>query len=140
MFTQRSIVVIGIILLLWNLMGVVAFFMQYHMDLRELAATDPVGARIFATMPAWLWAVYGGAVGAGTLGAILLLMRRASAALLFLLSLIAVLVQFGYTLGATDLIAQKGLATAAGFPALVILIAIGQWIYARALVVRSSLR
>lgn len=140
MFTQRSIFVIGIILLLWNLMGVAAFFMQYHMDLRELAITDPVGARLFATMPSWLWAVYAVAVGSGTLGAILLLMRRASAALLFLLSLIAVLVQFGYTLGATDLIVQKGLLTAAAFPALVILIAIGQWLYARTLVVQGTLR
>ena len=110
MATSRSLTIIGIILLLWNMMGVMAFAMQYGMDLDQLARTDPATARAFAAMPLWLWIVYGIAVGAGVLGAILLLMRRALAATLFLVSLIAVLVQFGYTLGMTDLIAQKGLS------------------------------
>jgi hypothetical protein len=137
---SRSVTIIGVILLLWNLMGVAAFVMQYGMDLTELAKTDPVGARIFAAMPSWLWIVYAIAVGAGTLGALLLLMKKAAAAHLFLFSLAAVLVQFGYTLGATDLIAQKGIVVAAGFPALVILIAIAQFVYARSLVAKGILR
>lgn len=140
MSTPRSVLIIGIILLLWNLMGVAAFAMQYGMDLGEFAKTDPVGARIFAKMPGWLWIVYAVAVGAGTVGAVLLLMKKAAAASLFLVSLIAVLVQFGYTLGATDLIAQKGMLQAAVFPIVVILIAIGQLLYARMLVARRVLR
>ncbi|MFD1107396.1 sugar transporter [Sphingobium olei] len=140
MSTSRSVTIIGIVLLLWNLMGVAAWVMQYGMDLTGLAKTDPVGARIFAEMPSWLWVVYAVAVGAGTLGALLLLMKKAAAATLFLVSLIAVLVQFGYTLGATDLIAQKGIVVAAGFPALVILIAIVQLAYARSLVAKDVLR
>lgn len=140
MSTPRVVLIIGIILLLWNLMGVAAFAMQYGMDLGELAKTDPVGARIFAEMPGWLWAVYAVAVGAGAVGAVLLLMKKAAAASLFLVSLIAVLVQFGYTLGATDLIAQKGFVVAAGFPIVVILIAVGQLLYARMLVAKRVLR
>jgi hypothetical protein len=121
-------------------MGVAAFVMQYTMDLGKLAATDPVGARIFAAMPGWLWAVYGVAVGAGTLGALLLLARSKLSTSLFLVSLIAVLVQFGYTLGATDLIAQKGVVVAAGFPAFVILMAFVQFFYARSLGAKGALR
>jgi hypothetical protein len=83
---------------------------------------------------------YAVAVGAGTLGALLLLMKKAAAATLFLVSLVAVLVQFGYTLGATDLIAQKGIVVAAGFPAFVILVAIVQLAYARSLVAKGVLR
>ena len=140
MTTSRSITIVGALLLIWNLIGVAAFVMQYGMDLTELAKTDPVGARIFATMPAWLWGVYGVAVGAGVLGAIALLARKTIAVGLFLLSLITVLVQFGYTLGATDLIAAKGIVVAAAFPAFVIAVAVGQWLYARSQRVRGALR
>lgn len=140
MATSRSLTIIGIILLLWNMMGVMAFVMQYGMDLDQLARTDPATARAFPAMPLWLWIVYGIAVGSGVLGAILLLMRRALAATLFLVSLIAVLVQFGYTLGMTDLIAQKGLMVAAGFPAFIILVAIVQLLYARSMVTKGALR
>ena len=47
MSTSRSLTIVGIILLLWNLMGVMAFVMQYGMDLTDLARTDPVTARDF---------------------------------------------------------------------------------------------
>ncbi|MCP1470805.1 hypothetical protein J3E64_002498 [Sphingobium sp. OAS761] len=140
MTAPRTLLIIGIVLLLWNLTGVAAFVMQYGADLDELARTDPVTAHAFATMPAWLWGVYAVAVGAGTAGAIMLLMKKAAAASLFLVSLIAVLVQFGYTLLGTDLIAQKGVAAAAAFPAVIILIALFQLLYARTLVGKGVLR
>lgn len=140
MFGHRSVRVISVILLLWNLMGLAAFVMQYRMDPGELARTDPDMARAFSEMPGWVWIAYALAVSAGTVGAILLVRRKAGAVVLFLLSLIGVLVQFGYTLGATDLIARKGVAAAAGFPAIIILIAVGQFAYARALHARGLLR
>jgi hypothetical protein len=55
-------------------------------------------------------------------------------------SLIAVLIQFGHTLGMTDLVAQKGLMVAAGFPAFVILVAIVQLVYARSMAKKGLLR
>ena len=137
---QRGITVIGIILLLWNLTGILAFIMQYTADVDALSRTDPITARAFAAMPGWLWLVYAVAVGAGTAGALLLLARRAAAAALFLLSLACVLVQFGYTLLGTDLIAAKGVVAAAAFPAFIILIAFAQLFYARALTRKSLLR
>lgn len=140
MTAPRFFLMFALLLLLWNLMGVAAFVLQYTADLDELARTDPTTARAFAMMPGWGWAVYGVAVGAGTLGAIALLMKKAAAATLFLLSLVAVLIQFGHTLLGTDLIAVKGLAGAAAFPAFVILVAIVQLLYARSLVGRGFLR
>lgn len=139
MRATRSFIVIGIILALWNLMGVAAFVMQYGADLDQLAKTDPDTARAFAAMPQWAWVVYAIAVGAGTLGAIALLMRKALAASLLLLSMMAVIVQFGYTFLATDLLHVKG-GTAAIFPAVIFLIAVGQWLYARSMVIRRVLR
>lgn len=139
MTAPRSFLGIGIILLLWNLMGVFAFIMQYSADLSQLAKSDPYTARIFAAMPGWAWVAYAVAVGAGTLGAVLLLLRKAAAAPLFLLSIIAVIVQFGYSFIHTDLLAVKGV-TAAIFPAVILIIAIFQWRYARSLISRRILR
>jgi len=139
MRAPASFVIIAVILLLWNLMGVAAFVMQYGADLGELARTDPDTARAFAQMPGWAWAVYAVAVGAGTLGAIALLLRRRVAVPLFLLSLLAVIVQFGHTFLGTDLLAVKG-AGAAIFPAVIILIGIGQWLYARSQATKGLLR
>lgn len=139
MAASRNILIIGVILLVWNLMGVAAFVSQFTLDPAELATTDPAAARAFATMPGWLWGVYAVAVGAGTLGAILLLVKKAAAATLFLLSLIAVIVQFGFTLMGTSLIAEKGLVAALALPAVIIVIAIIQLFYARSLVTKGLL-
>lgn len=138
MKTSPLFIPIAIALLLWNLMGVAAFIMQFTMDYAELAKTDPYTARMMATMPGWLWGVYAVAVGAGVLGALMLLARRAAAAL-FALSLAAVIIQFGHALGLTDLIAVKGWSAAA-FPAFIILMAAIQYGYARAQVGRGVLR
>ncbi|ASY44941.1 MAG: sugar transporter [Pseudomonadota bacterium] len=135
----RYFIVIAIVLLLWNLMGLAAFAMQYTADLTELAKSDPVTAQAFAAMPAWVWIAYAIAVGAGTLGAVLLLMKKATAASLFLLSLIAVVVQFGYTFLGTDLLALKGPSVIA-FPAFIVVMAIIQLLYARNLVGKGVLR
>lgn len=140
MGTPRFFFVIAVILLLWNLMGVVAFVGEYTMDLDALAKTDPVGARIFAAMPGWLWVVFALAVGSGTLGALALLLRRSAAVPLFVISLAAVIVQFGYTFLATDLIAAKGVLIATAFPALIFVIAICQLLYARSLKAKGVLK
>ncbi|WP_420144017.1 sugar transporter [Sphingobium sp.] len=140
MSAPRSFTIIAIVLLLWNLMGVMAFVMQYNMDLAVLAETDPAGARIFAAMPGWLWIDYGVAVLAGTVGAASLLAKRKAAVALFLLSLVAVIVQFGYTFLATDLIAAKGVVVAMAFPILIFAITIFQWRYASAQMAKGVLR
>ena len=139
MNATRLFMPIAIVLLLWNLLGIAAFTMQYTADLDALAQTDPSTAHAFATMPGWAWIAYAIAVGAGLIGAILLLLRKAGAATWFLVSALAVLVQFGYTFFGTDLLAIKGL-TSAIFPAFIIAVAIIQWLYARSLVVKRVLR
>lgn len=140
MATSRSVTIIGIILLLWGLIGIAAFTLQYSMDLDALARTDPAGARAFALMPAWVWIVYAIAVATGTLGAIALLLRKAIASFLFLISLACVIVQFGFTFLGTDLLADKGWAVAIPFPAFVIAVAVFEWLYARSLVAKGVLR
>ena len=103
--------VIGILLLLWNLMGDAAYLSQVTTDLDALARTDPATARAFAEMPKWVWGVYAVAVWSGTAAAIALLLRRKVAIWLFVLSLAAIVVQFGRSFLMTDLIAEQGWST-----------------------------
>ena len=139
MGAPRSFTIIAIGLLIWNLIGVAAFAMQYTADLGALAKTDPYTARIFGEMPGWAWTAYAVAVGAGTLGATLLLLRKGAAVALFALSVIAGVVQFAYSFFGTDLLAVKG-TSAAAFPAVILAIAVGQLLYARGLSAKGVLR
>jgi len=139
MTTSRSFTIIALVLLLWNLIGVAAFIMQYTADLPALARTDPYTARIFAEMPPWAWIAYACAVGSGALGAVMLLLRKAAAVWLFLLSVVAIVIQFGYSFLGTDMLAVKGPTTTA-FPLVILLIAVVQLLYARHLKAKGVLR
>lgn len=126
-------------ILVWNVIGCIAFAAQSRMDLAQLAKTDPITAQAFAAMPGWVWAAYAVAVGAGTLGAIALVLRRRVAVPLFVLSLAAEIAQFGWTFLGFGLIARKG-ATTAIFPLLIVAITAASLAYARARAQDGTLR
>lgn len=128
-FRQKPAVwftVLAVLLVLWGLAGCASFYVHvaYGPDI-DPNATDWDRA-YFAALPGWLNIVYAAAVGAGLLGSIALLLRSKLAQPLYLVSLIAVVIQFGYIFLATDLAAHKGPATAYPFPALIFVIAIFQ--------------
>jgi hypothetical protein len=126
-------VAIAVLLVLWGLAGCASFYVHiaYGPDI-DPKATDWDRA-FFAALPGWLNIVYAIAVGGGLLGSIALLMRSKLATLLYILSLIAVIIQFGYIFAATDLIAHKGAASTVPFPLLIAAIAIFQiWFAKRA--------
>lgn len=114
---------VGVILLLWGLAGCWAFYK--HVTLGPAAnpqATDWDRA-YFAALPGWFAIDFAIAVGAGLLGSIALLLRSKWAVALYWLSLIAVVIQFGWMFLATDVIAVKGVS-ATFFPALIFVIAL----------------
>lgn len=135
----KSFYAVAIAALLWNLMGDAAYLMQVTMDLGALAKTDPHSARLLAEMPPWTWAAFAIAVWGATLATILMLMRRALAVPLYALSLLAIIVQFSYSFLGTDLLAVKGWGAAA-FPALILVLGVAQFLYARSMVVKGVLR
>jgi hypothetical protein len=122
----------AIVLLLWGLAALASFWMHLSFD-----PDDPANAaydrQLYRSLPGWLNWVYAVAVGTAFAGAVALLLRRAIAVPLFALSLAAVVVQFAWTLGMTDLIAAKGLGTAAGFPLVIFALAVlSLWLAERA--------
>lgn len=139
MFGKWGFIIIAVALLLWNIMGDIAFLMQINMDTGQLAKSDPYTASIFEAMPSWVWAAYGIAVFGATLGSIALLMKRKLAVPLYILSLVAVVVQFSYSFLGTDLIAVKGWS-ATLFPIMIVAIAVLALCYAWAARKRGVLK
>jgi hypothetical protein len=99
--------------LLWMLFGVFALAMDAMMDEAAMAQLSEGQRQLYAERPQWLFVVYAVAIGSGLAGAIGLLLRRAWAVPALMLSLLAVLVQFGYIFGVMDAIARLGGAAAA---------------------------
>lgn len=126
----RTFWIVAGMLLVWALIGDAAYLSQVTADLGELAKTDPSTARAFATMPGWAWSAYAVAVWVATAAAIALLLRRRIAAPLYAVSLVGVLVQFGWTFFGSSVLAEKG-ASAAIFPVVIIAIAVFSLWYTR---------
>jgi hypothetical protein len=100
--------IVSIMLLLWSLVGLWAFYTQSTMT-SEMMAQLPAGEQaIWSAMPGWLWGVYAIAVLSGFAGAVLLLMRKALSVPLYLISLVAIVIQFGYVFAATPLLGTVG--------------------------------
>lgn len=124
--------VVAVLLLLWNLLGLWMFWSQYTMSPAQLAALPEAQRGLFEAMPGWAWAVYGLAVVAGSLGALLLLLGRRAALALFWLCLAAVAVQFIQTFLPGGALEVLGAAGALPVPLLILAIAIVQvWLARR---------
>ena len=119
----------GIALLLWNLMGIGAFVSQCMMSGDDIAKLPQTQQDLWNNMPSWAWAAYAVAVGAGTLGAIGVIMRKWWAVIAFALSLIAVAIQFSYPFLMAD--AARGGMAMMGLPIAIFIIALVQWLLSR---------
>lgn len=94
---STSFWIVSVIALLWNLMGVLAYLIRAFVT-DEMIATLPAEqqAEFAVVYPSWVTAAFAMAVFCGTLGAILLLMRKKLATLLFAISAIAAIAQHIY--------------------------------------------
>ena len=91
-----SLWVIGAVTLIWNLLGLMNFIMQMNPD---TLAQMPEQHRAFAeSRPLWATIGFGVAVIFGSLGSVLLLMRRALAMPVLVISFIGVLLSLSHAL------------------------------------------
>jgi len=84
---------IGVFALVWNLIGVAMWYLQVNMSAEQLAAMTEPQRQVYEATPGWLNIAFAVAVFAGVLGALGLLLKKRWASTMFLLSLIALLVQ-----------------------------------------------
>lgn len=130
--------VIGIIALLWNLMGAYDYLMTQTKNASYMAKFDQAQLDYFYGLPIWfvgLWAV---AVWGGLLGSILLLLRKGLAVVVFAVSFVAMVLSTIYSMGFSGGTQYMGPMEYV-FSLLIFVVALGLWLYARAMRTRDVL-
>jgi len=88
---------IGIVALVWNVGGVINYFVQMNPEM--LDAYRESERAIIEGRPAWATGAFAIAVFGGALGCLLLLLRKSVATYVFIASLLGVIVTMIHTLG-----------------------------------------
>ncbi len=141
MNTPWHIWLIGAVSLLWNTGGAVDYMMAHYAPETWFTAASPAQRAYFESFPVWATAFWALGAWGALAGSVLLLMRSRFAALAFGVSLIGLLVNTSRLFaaegaGAVDLLGRGNLA----FTAALIIVALGLWLYARAMVQLGFLR
>ena len=129
--------VVGVVAFLWNAIGAFDYVMTESRNAAYMSAFTPEQLAFFYGFPAWVIAAWAIAVWGGVLGALILLLRRRLAVSVFLVSLIAMVVTTFH-----NYVLSNGLEifTDAGsrvFTAVIFAIALGLFLYSRAMQARS---
>lgn len=120
----RSYWIVSTVALVWMLLGVVAWTMDLMTDEQALAGMSEPQRQLYAARPQWLFTVYAVAIFSGLLGAIGLLMRKRWSVAMLLISLVAIVIQFGYTFLGMDAVRILGAGAALPFPLVIFCIGV----------------
>jgi hypothetical protein len=113
---------VAVLAVLWNLVGVWTYLSKVGMA-PPMMEMSPEEVALAASMPSWATAAFAVAVFGGLLGSLGLLLGKAWARLLLVLSLLGMFGQFGWWLLMSGAMERMG-ASSAGMPAVVVLIGI----------------
>ena len=131
---NKSFLIIGILALLWNIMGLFQFIMAAFMQDTMLEtygkSYTPQQMELFLNTPSWYYVVFGICTITGVLGSIAVLLKKKIAVPLFLVSLVTVFVVQGYWMLGTQAIALLG-TEAIIMPMLVIVTSIFLYFYCK---------
>lgn len=90
--THWSVWVVGVVSLVWHLMGCANYLFQATMSPDTLAGLSAAQQAIISDRPAWATGAFAVAVFGGAIGSILLLLRKRLCLWFFLIALIGVIV------------------------------------------------
>jgi hypothetical protein len=122
--------VVAVLALLFEAFGCYAYLTDVTRTADQIAQLPIDEQSLRAATPWWIYAAYAVAVWVGLFGAILLLLRRRHAESLLLVSLIAVVVQFGGVLLVPEL-RDGAPPDSFTLPIIIAVIAYGLWHFAR---------
>mgnify|MGYP003977772363 CR=1 FL=1 len=125
--------VIGIAGLLWSSMGAFDYLMTQTQNESYMSSFTPEQLSFFHGLPSWIIAAWAIGVWGGVVGAILLLLKKSASEWVFLASMIAVVITTFRNYILSNGIEIMGGASALVFTALIFLIALGLYLYARAM-------
>ena len=130
--------IIGIIALIWNLMGVFAYITQVNMTPEVIAALPEAEQSLYNNVPTWVTGAFAIAVFGGALGCILLLLKKKLATPVLIISLIGIIAQMVYNFGmskAAEVYGPGGMV----MPAMVVLFGIFLVWYSKQVTVKGWL-
>jgi hypothetical protein len=113
--------VIGAIALIWNVIGVINFFMQ--MNATVVATMPEMQRAIIQNRPIWATGAFAITVFFGAFGCVLLLLRKSAATYLFIVSLVGVIVHMLPYLGMGDSTGKFGMVEISMFIMMPLLVA-----------------
>lgn len=122
--TPKWFLGITIFALIWNALGLMAFVGHITMTPEMLSALSSQEQALYKNIPGWATAAFAIAVIAGTLGSLLLLLKKKIAKILFIASVLGVIVQNYHSFFVIDSMAVYGTASVI-MPIMVLIIAIG---------------
>lgn len=122
--------IVGGAALVWNLFGLVFYIGHVTISPEALAAMPQLQQDFFTGTPTWATAAFALGVNAGVLGSLFLLLRKAWAVPMFVLSLVSVIVQDIDAFVLRDGFSVVGI-NGIIIPSMVVVIAIALLFYAR---------
>jgi hypothetical protein len=126
----RSFWIIAGVALVWNLLGVGAYFSHVMMTEEAIMQLPEAEQMLYQDLPAWATAAFAVAVFGGALGCLLLLLRKALATPVFILSLAGIVVQMYHSFAIANTMEVYGPGSTV-MPAMVLVIGILLVWYAR---------
>lgn len=124
--------------LVWNLIGLVAYISSVTMSPEALAKMTAEAQAFYTGTPTWATAAFALAVNAGVLGSLFLLLRKSWAVPVFVLSLVALIVQNVDAFVLRDALSLSGI-NGVILPALVFVVAVLLLVYSRSVKERGWL-
>jgi hypothetical protein len=124
---------VGVVGLLWSAIGAMDYVMTQTRNEAYMGAFTPEQLAFFYGIPGWAVATWALAVWGGVVGSILLLLKKRHAVAVFLASLIAMLITAFQNYGLSNGMEVMGDAFGLGFTALIFLISLALYLYARAM-------
>ncbi|MCH7523892.1 MAG: hypothetical protein IIC74_02495 [Bacteroidetes bacterium] len=115
--------IIGVVALIWNLMGVANYLMQAFKTQSVMDKFNAEQLAFLENSPTWMTALFAIAVFAGAIGCIALLMRKEIAASIFIVSFLAAIVHELYWMFGTNAPEVFSVSMAYLMPTLVIVVA-----------------
>ena len=139
----KSLYVVGALALLWNAFGGYDYIMTRMRNLDWLASMGGDPNELLAwvdSFPIWAQIGWGLGVWGGVLGSILLLMRSRHAVMAFAVSMVGMVLSFGYQFMGPPAPPAMTEGAAAVVPIVIILVGIALFFYARAMKAKGVLR
>ena len=131
--------VVGVLAVLWNSMGAYDYLMTQTQNEAYMSNFSPEQLEYFYGFPTWLVAFWALAVWGGVLGAVLLVLRKKLAAGVLLVSFLSMVVTTIHNFGLSNGFEVMGGPGELVFSALIFVIALLLYLYAKAMKNRGVL-